>query len=1037
MGNRSCLPQQFPLSLCWCLLLVGLALPVFGAPSDTLRAHQLRIQAEKAHGVNAELSIVYQEAAEAFQQAGASKQAAEIWLHAGDRWLDWGEAATALPYYQQCFALLHSASAASTLLLRARLGISSAALELQHYNQSKDQLEWVEANLPQNMSSRLLFAEVFRDLGICHSELNNAPKAMGYFARSRQLASGTKELEVALQVTLFIALGHHYFESRDLDLCQRNLQEAVELAERKLPQTHLVRGQAYNHLAEILSIQRQSTALDYLAKARQIWFARYGATHPFMAELHHNTGFHYECQRQFQQAIPHYQQTLQILQSLRGIGSLPQIVLLNNLGRCHRHLKQYSEANRTFSQALEMGQQLFGSNSQYVAYSHHQLAIVNRQQGQFQGALDRYQQALVSSVRGFHDLDPLVNPPLLRSSHITNVPHDLLEILKEKGGLLTQLPDSVASQKHLETALGCFEGAIRLMDTLRLQGMASVASKTALAQSLMPMFENAIATAYRLHAQSGNPAYLEQAFWFAEKSKSYLLLTAIRDADARIEAAIPSVWLEQEQALLVQLTTCEGAIKNAVKKDDINLAVSLVKLEREWLQLNQQLNQIRRELEQHFPEYYRLKYNLEPMTAASVQQELSPRHGLLEFFRGDNILYLFVLQTDSLALFRYPASPELEDNVRELRKLLSKPSSRADHFAPLSSLLYQQLISPAEEVLHRPEAPVSSLTIVPDGILGYVPFDLLLTAPVFNTSPSFQELPYWFRETDIAYQYSATLFATKRTHIGAEHAEQFIAFAPKMEAVPVAESDFSPIAERLRSEALAPLVYSSDEVAGIERFLPGTSYTGDEATETLFKKEAANYGIIHLATHALVDDEMPMFSRLVLNAGNDSTDDGFLYTHELFQLRLNADLAVLSACNTGYGKLIRGEGVMSLARGFFHAGCPSILVTRWDANDFSTSELMQGFYKGLHKGWSKDHALRQARLDYLKQSDGLKSHPFYWGGFALIGDPAPLPGLATPAPWHMGLFALIGLSSAILLFWAGRKWRIAYKSDKSFRARSV
>jgi CHAT domain-containing protein len=153
---------------------------------------------------------------------------------------------------------------------------------------------------------------------------------------------------------------------------------------------------------------------------------------------------------------------------------------------------------------------------------------------------------------------------------------------------------------------------------------------------------------------------------------------------------------------------------------------------------------------------------------------------------------------------------------------------------------------------------------------------------------------------------------------------------------------------------------------------------------------ANQYRVIHLATHSIVDDENPSFSRLIFSAGSDSTEDGHLHSYELYNLHLNADLVTLSACNTGFGKIQEGEGIMSLARGFAYAGCPNIVMSLWPASDKATAHLMEMFYQGLAAGLSKDAALRKAKLQYLNEADALSANPYFWSSFVFMGEPSPL-----------------------------------------------
>lgn len=197
-------------------------------------------------------------------------------------------------------------------------------------------------------------------------------------------------------------------------------------------------------------------------------------------------------------------------------------------------------------------------------------------------------------------------------------------------------------------------------------------------------------------------------------------------------------------------------------------------------------------------------------------------------------------------------------------------------------------------------------------------------------------------------------------------------------------------ADTLRN-SLMQLNWAENEVRGIADIFSGESFLREQASEQSFKSVAPDAGIIHLATHAIVNDESPMYSRLIFSNVPDPVEDGALNTYELYNMNLKANLAVLSACNTGTGKHIRGEGIMSLARGFMYAGCPNVLMSLWPVDDKSTSQVMTYFYQALSDGRRKDEALHNAKVTYIRQAVDVKKSPFYWAPFILIGDATPLP----------------------------------------------
>ena len=190
----------------------------------------------------------------------------------------------------------------------------------------------------------------------------------------------------------------------------------------------------------------------------------------------------------------------------------------------------------------------------------------------------------------------------------------------------------------------------------------------------------------------------------------------------------------------------------------------------------------------------------------------------------------------------------------------------------------------------------------------------------------------------------------------------------------------------------------------------GKVLIGKDATINSTKREISNAKIIHLATHACLDDDNPEFNKIYLA-------DDYLSNNDLYNLKLNSELAVLSACETGSGKLAKGEGVMSLARGFIHAGCPSIIMSLWSIDDCATSKIMINFYDELYKGIPKTEALKNAKIKYIKEAKKANQHPYYWAAFVQIGnyDPIEFSSFKSYIPYFLGILLLI------ILFFIGRK----------------
>ena len=193
----------------------------------------------------------------------------------------------------------------------------------------------------------------------------------------------------------------------------------------------------------------------------------------------------------------------------------------------------------------------------------------------------------------------------------------------------------------------------------------------------------------------------------------------------------------------------------------------------------------------------------------------------------------------------------------------------------------------------------------------------------------------------------------------------------------------------------------------------------NSASESIFKKEAGNFGIIHLAMHTVLDDIDPMYSTLIFSPEHSGEEDRFLRTFEIYNIPLKASMVVLSSCNTGTGKLFSGEGILSLARGFIYSGSESVVMSMWEIEDRTGTEIVKLYYDYLKKGYSKSESLRKARIEFLKTADQLRAHPYFWSTLVIYGDNS---SLFRPR-WIIPSSISAGLALFLLTFYYWRKRR--------------
>jgi len=411
-------------------------------------------------------------------------------------------------------------------------------------------------------------------------------------------------------------------------------------------------------------------------------------------------------------------------------------------------------------------------------------------------------------------------------------------------------------------------------------------------------------------------------------------------------------------------------------------------------------DELNRLLEEEYPDYYNLKYSNSMLSINEIQKHMDKNDAIFEYVIVDeeekqtsdnkvtteSYLFTILITKNNQTFHKSIIDTTFQNSLENVFSFMSNPAylftknNDSKEFCIASHNLYNVLIAPFEEELIN-----KNLVFIPDGKLNYISFDgLLQNLPDTSKLINFSELDYLIKEYNINYANSVNILFQNRS-LPQKIKNSTLAFAPNYDSEQFKLSN--------ASYTLMPLPGVQKEVDAIAKTLKTKIFRGEDASEENFRKYSSDYDILHLAMHAYINDSLPAFSRLAFSPHTkDSTlnEDGWLNTTDIYNLELNARLTVLSACNTGVGKLQKGEGMMSLARGFLYAGCPSIIMSLWEVEDESGTEIMSSFYKNLKKGKTKDEALRLAKLSYLKNSNSRLAHPHYWLSFKSIGDNSPI-----------------------------------------------
>ena len=502
------------------------------------------------------------------------------------------------------------------------------------------------------------------------------------------------------------------------------------------------------------------------------------------------------------------------------------------------------------------------------------------------------------------------------------------------------------------------------------------------------LFDRSIFYAHELYKSTKDKKYLEDAFFYSERSKSTLLVNALRSKENQSLVDLPEEMKIKEKEYQQKLKSLQKIKIETNNEEDLN------EIQQSINSLNREIENFKKELMVEYPDYYNHRYEIGLGDLKSVQNFLAKDDAvLIEYALGIQMHYVFVVTKNSLDIF-----PLQIDRAKDkhhtimLRKTLTNYRFIAQNVTLSDSIYTAAARYFHETFLAGPLKKVKKgqhLIIVPDQHLAHIPFETFLTSDPENPRV-YKSYPFLIKDYPVSYNYSATIMLGKKKEKEKRMISEkgILAFAAEYPEEGASKSESSRGGStRMMRDGLSPLPGAEKEVSMMSEVLPGEFYKGIMANEKTFKENAKNFGIIHLAMHGLLDNKNPILSSLVFTEDNSEEEDNFLRAYEIAQMDIDAELVVLSACETGYGKFQQGEGVMSLAHSFSYAGASSVLMSLWQVNDYSTSKIMKLFYTHLSSGMTKDKALQRAKLDYLDQNkEGLSIQPAFWAAFIQTGD---------------------------------------------------
>lgn len=835
---------------------------------------------------------------------------------------------------------------------------------------------------------------------------------------------------------LEINYGRFLVRMHDYDSGHRLYEQAVERMLAAGLTDHRFLSNGYFNLGfSYIRMRDGERAAQYGAKSLELDSKRYGPKHPYVIDGYHSMGHCYELMGEKEQGRAYHEKALALYEETLGHYNERVATVINCLGDLYRNEQSYEQAIQQYQKAIEIYDNLLGPGSERHLLQYSEILGTAIEQENIALAEAYFALALPLSERlaqtqGYKANDIILNQGYyfqLKNDHLAaqeaflkvihlydadyrlsaSVP-SLYKIGKVNAlsvfqalGELAYSQSQAASQSQeltdLDESLQTYQHFAQFVDSLRITDL-SAEGLLSYTDFSIRYFEKGIATALAAYKQKPAPQYLELAFAFSERAKAVLLQRAQQESQARSFAGISDDLLAQERHLKSQLGFYEQLISEEEQKTEQQDTLKIIAWRSKRFSLQSDYNTLVQKLEDDYPLYYNIKYDLSLTTLAEVQDQLDSDQQLLSYFWGDSSVYVFKIRPQKVELMRIGAVAALGSQIEELRQAITQPYTKqgSDLVAPpdfsaLANALFLQLW-PGEL-----NDAIAETIIIPDGALSYLPFESLITQTKHSQS-KWAELDYLIKSQALSYALSATQwFASEEQPSSHVATETLLAVAPDFGEAPALWADAN------QRQNWGVLRFSQQEASQIQQLWDGTLLRAEQATKAEFIRLAPSYRILHLSSHGKANDQDARYSFIAFapEGGEQSEQSpldsisqnrlaengaSLLYTADLYTLQLNADLVVLSACETGLGELQRGEGIMSMARGFSYAGAKATLTSLWSVNDKATADLMLDFHKALREGQAKNQAFRQAQLKMIETN----RPPFFWSGFVMIGDTAPL-----------------------------------------------
>ncbi len=856
-------------------------------------------------------------------------------------------------------------------------------------------------------------AKSYNNIGNVYYEKGEYSSTLEYYFKALKILKEILSDNHPLVTASYNNIGAVYDEKGEYYKALEYYFKSLQIRKETIGEKNPLVATSYNNIGNVYDDKGEyDKALKYHFKALQILKEILGEKHPDVAASYNNIGLVYNKKGEYDKALEYHFVALRIRKEILGEKHPDEATSYNNIGKVYDDKGEYDKALEYHFKALKIRKEILGEKHPDIAASYNNIGNVYVDKREYDKALEYYQKGAASCLYDFNDTSDVYKTPIIRNYLSWDY---LLESLQAKAQLIAdknKMITGLTYNDRKKIALRHYQVCDTLIDITRKE-ISTQSDKLALGEKANKVYNEAIDLLTSPQVPNNGEVVKTMsdedrnlAFYFSEKNKSSVLLEALSGQEAMKFAGIPDSMLQKEHNLKTDIAFYT---KQLTAPEELDSTRSKLFHDRLFLR-NRTYDSIIMVFEKQYPEYHNMKYNNKPAMVKEIQKLLDKKTAIISYTVEDSTIIIFILSKCNFGVLKVPKITYLNDSIEWFRYGLIKTNlPKKEIYQRLGYKLYQQLF-PKSNLIDK---QIKNLIIIPDGELALVPFESLLTKKYAGKISAYKKYPYLIKKYNISYSYSANLFYhTFSNHlfptIEVTKLNDWLAFAPVFDSKSgqniMVSQELQRQLDSLKTDSLMTnrsmfnrnniktLPETETETKAIfrlydERNLKAKVLLRNDANEQFIKSgELGKYKVLHFATHAFVNSKKPELSGLLLAQDTIGREDGVLYSGEIYNLKLNSDLVVLSACETGLGKIQKGEGIIGLTRALLYAGTKNIIVSLWKVTDKGTSALMVAFYKNSLKNrgqLSYSESLRNAKLKMI--TEGKYADPFFWSPFILIG----------------------------------------------------